>query len=245
MDAALLDEPSPVRAGARRARRDEDRHHVHRRAVLRPRGRRDLGREVRQRLGSGLRRVAPEQDLAHAGDPLGRAAPMGQLGDVARQRALGDAPLGRGGVLRLQLLDPAPVEHREPAQVDAHVAIVRVDPVLVEAVGRGERRVQPDRLAGLALAELGAGRREQERVGEAVGRLPAAGPGARRAPDQLQAGRDVPPLVGAAALQLDPVRALQVGEVGRLQEHVAELGEGEPLADPGLRPSPCRACTGS
>ena len=62
-----------------------------------------------------------------------------------------------------------------------------------------------------------------------MGRIPAAGLGACRASDQLKAGRDVAPLVGAAALQLDPVRATQVGEVGCLEKHVAELGEGESL----------------
>ena len=77
-----------------------------------------------------------------------------------------------------------------------------------------------------------------------MGRLAAAGLWACRASDQLEAGRDVAPLVGAAALQLDPVRATQVGEVGRLEQHVAELGEGESLRPSAPAPSPSSSMYG-
>ena len=46
-----------------------------------------------------------------------------------------------------------------------------------------------------------------------------------RPPDELETGRDVAPLVGAAHLQLHAHRAVEVPEVVRLQEHVAELRE--------------------
>ena len=51
---------------------------------------------------------------------------------------------------------------------------------------------------------------------------------AARPPDELEAGRDVAPLVGAAHLELDAHRPVQVGEVVRLEQHVAELRERQP-----------------
>ena len=53
-------------------------------------------------------------------------------------------------------------------------------------------------------------------------------PRSRGPPDELQAGRDVAPLVGAAHLQLDAHRPVEVREVVGLQQHVAELGERQP-----------------
>ena len=49
-----------------------------------------------------------------------------------------------------------------------------------------------------------------------------------RPPDQLEPGGDVAPLVGAAHLELDAERPVQVGEVVCLEQHVAELGERQP-----------------
>ena len=53
------------------------------------------------------------------------------------------------------------------------------------------------------------------------------------AADQLDAAGDVAPLVAAAELQRHAVVAVEVEEVHRLQQHVAELG----VADPGLEPA--------
>ena len=52
--------------------------------------------------------------------------------------------------------------------------------------------------------------------------------------DQLEAGRDVAPLVGAAHLQLDAEGPVQMPEVGRLEQHVAELRERQAAAEPRL-----------
>ncbi len=101
---------------------------------------------------------------------------------------------------------------REPAQVRADVAVVHVDPVLVERVRRRARRVQPDGVAALALAELRARRRQEQLVGDPVRRA-LVGLAARRPPDQLEARGDVPPLVRAAHLHLDAVLAVQRREV--------------------------------
>ena len=59
-------------------------------------------------------------------------------------------------------------------------------------------------------------------------------PGASSPPDQLEPGRDVAPLVGAAHLQLDAVLAVEGAEVGGLERHVAELGEREAALEPDL-----------
>ena len=211
---------------------DEERHDVDGLVALGPGGGRDLARRGRRASAASASIGSPPKRISLTRvDPLGRAPAVGPLRDRRGPARAGRAAALRGGrVLGLELLDPAPVEEGEPAQVDADVAVVGVDPVLVEAVRRGQGRVEPDRVAGLALAELRARRREQERVGQAVGGLGLAVRPAGRPPDQLEAGGDVAPLVGAAALQLDAVRATEVGEVGRLEEHVAELGEREPLA---------------
>ena len=50
---------------------------------------------------------------------------------------------------------------------------------------------------------------------------------AREPADQVDAGGDVAPLVAAADLQRAAVPAVEVQEVVRLQQHVAELGEGD------------------
>ena len=61
-----------------------------------------------------------------------------------------------------------------------------------------------------------------QRVDHAVGRAAAA-----HLADQLDAGGDVAPLVAAAGLQLAAFLVVQVEKVVGLQQHVAELGEGD------------------
>ena len=91
--------------------------------------------------------------------------------DVERERPLRRPALGRARGVALERLDPLARELGEPAQVGPDVAVVGVEPVLVERVGRRPGRVEPDRVADLALAELRARRRQQQLVGETVGRL--------------------------------------------------------------------------
>jgi hypothetical protein len=52
------------------------------------------------------------------------------------------------------------------------------------------------------------------------------------APDQLDPGRDVPPLVAPAELQRDTVASPELEEIVRLQQHVREFGVG----DAGIHP---------
>src|SRR4249919_1573894 len=56
---------------------------------------------------------------------------------------------------------------REEPQVATDVAIVRVNPELIEFVGRGQLRVEPYR-SRFRLAEFGTGRGGYEREGDAV-----------------------------------------------------------------------------
>ena len=49
------------------------------------------------------------------------------------------------------------------------------------------------------------------------------------APDQVDPGGDVSPLVRSPDLHLTPVTNVQLVEVVGLEEHVAELGERDPL----------------
>ena len=153
--------------------------------------------------------------------------------DVAREGTLRWPRFGRALGLSLQCLDRLTRELREPAQIRSDVPIIRVEPVLVEGVRRRALRVQPDRLAGLALAELRAGRREEQLVGEAVRRLgisvPTMGP-----TDEFQARRDVAPLVRPAHLHLHAHRPVEMLEVVCLQEHVAEFGERKAALKPDL-----------
>ena len=80
----------------------------------------------------------------------------------------------------------------------------------------GESQTVPD----FGLAELGAVGLGDERVDDTVDRVAA------HAADELHPGGDVAPLVAAAGLQLAAGDVVQVQEVVRLEQHVAELGEG-------------------
>jgi hypothetical protein len=116
-------------------------------------------------------------------------------------------------------------EEGEQLEEPFDVPVVGVQPELIEAVGAGALRIEPDVLA-LGLAELAAGGRREQGHHEAV-HLPAL-PFA----DQVGARRDVAPLVAAAHLQLAAVGLEQVPEVVRLDQHVAELGVRNALLHP-------------
>ena len=89
-----------------------------------------------------------------------------------------------------------------------------------ELVRAEHRRVEPDGVA-LGPAELLAGSIGDNRAGEHVDVHTA------HLVDQVQAGGEVAPLVGAAEFQRAVVFVKQVEEVVALQHLVAELGEGD------------------
>ena len=75
----------------------------------------------------------------------------------------------------------------------------------------------------LGLAVLGAVGLDDERRGEAPDLVAAD------LADELDAHGDVAPLVAAADLQVAAVVEVQAQEVVGLEQHVAELGVGDPL----------------
>ena len=126
--------------------------------------------EQRAQDGRIRDRIGREPGLGIGDRLAGRGFPVGPRRDVARQGALAPAgprapwppPISRASI-------SACGELGEPAQVGPDVPIVDVEPVLVEGIRRGQFRVQPDRLASLALPELGPRRGEEQLVGQAVG----------------------------------------------------------------------------
>ena len=116
-------------------------------------------------------------------------------GHLAGQHPLRLAPAGLRRVLGHRGGDPVEREEGEQLEVALDVAVVGIEPELVEVVGAGALGVEPD-VAGLALAELGARGGRDERKDQAV-HLPALA-----LAHQLSARGDVAPLVAAAHLQL-------------------------------------------
>src|SRR5579875_3677033 len=158
----------------------------------------DLGGEERQRLRGGARGGSAEQDRARLLGRRRRRGAVHERGHLAGQPPLALPLEGRlrvGGGHRPALLHR---EQRELEQEPLHVRVGHVHPVLEELVGRGAVGGEPHR-AVLALAELPAVRAEQQRPGEGVHVL------AFCLPDQVHAGQQVAPLVGAADLEFHAV----------------------------------------
>ena len=151
---------------------------------------------------------------------------MHHAGDTPGQMPLRPACCGVLEVLRHQHGDVGEAVEREPLQKLLHRRIVVLHPKLTEGERAGLGWVEPDRTLG-RLAELRAALPQEQGVAEPVGlrRRPILPPFS--ASDQLGAGGDVPPLIGTPHLQLDAVKLAQHQEVVALEQHVAELGEGE------------------
>src|SRR4051794_16990800 len=92
---------------------------------------------------------------------------MHERGDLAGELALWVTLLRFRNAGRLELRDPWRVEEREELQVPTRVAIIGVEPELVELVRRREIRIQPDRPC-LGLAELRPGCGRDQRHDDAV-----------------------------------------------------------------------------
>src|SRR2546430_17319038 len=103
----------------------------------------------------------------------------------------------------IQCLDLSATEEREEAQHLADIAIVRVDPKLIELERRRALRVEPDR-ARLSLAEFRARCRREKLEGEGMCL------GADRAANELDPRGDVAPLIAAAHLQRYRVALMQL-----------------------------------
>ena len=143
-------------------------------------------------------------------------------GDLFGQSLLQGTEVGCGLLLADECLDLLTGEGGEDLDVFLRIGIAHVEPELVELVGGGVAPVEPY-VAALGLAELAAIGLGDEGAdqGERFASLHTA--------DELGAGGDVAPLVGAAHLQAHALLAVEVQEVVALQQLVGELGEGHPF----------------
>ena len=134
---------------------------------------------------------------------------------------------GRSRDRLLERLDLRARHEREETEEAPRVPVVGVHPVLVEAVGTRDLRVEVHR-PRFRLPELRAARRRHQRQRQRVRLVPV------HRPDQLDPRGDVPPLVAAADLQRAPLAPVQLQVVVRLQQHVAELGVRDAALQPRL-----------
>ncbi len=146
-----------------------------------------------------------------------RSSPWTSRVNSAASAPLGDPPARIGKVLRLDAANLLLFQVREESQTAAHVGVVEIDPVLIEAIRTGPLRRKPEG-AGLRLPHLRPVAPGQERAGDAV-ELNAEHP-----PRQVDAGGDVSPLIAAAGLKPAAKLPLEMDEIVGLEEHVAELG---------------------
>src|SRR5260221_12076761 len=140
--------------------------------------------------------LAPaEEDAARRDHPAGGLVAVDPRGDLFGEEPLRRALTRVRGVRRHHGGDFFERAEGEDPEQALDVAVVAVEPVLVEAVRAGLRGIEPDVLT-LALAELTAVGGGEERTDQPVGRraLPAG--------DELDPGGDVAPLVAAPHLQL-------------------------------------------
>ena len=152
---------------------------------------------------------------------------MDARGHLARQSLLCFALLGSRLHQLVERLDLRPGQEREQSQVFPRVAIVHVDPVLIELVRRRARGIEPHR-SRFGLAELRPARGRNQRHGQRVRGL------SLDAPNQLQASGDVSPLIAAAHLERNSFAAVELQKIVCLQQHVRELSERDSAFDPRL-----------
>ncbi len=174
----------------------------------------DVGDIAGAKAGQG----AAEQGLRRLFGAGQRSFAVHHAGHFAGQALLRGAAFGMLGRDLLKIGNFVGAQPGEVLQVLADIGIIDVVPELVEAVGRGALRVEPDR-ARLGLAELGAVGFGHQRIDQPIGALP------ERAADQLDTGGDIAPLVAAASLKFAAVMLEEIGKIVSLQEHVAEFGE--------------------
>src|SRR5581483_10462396 len=166
---------------------------------------------------------AAEQDFAGADGFGGGVVAVDEVGDFLRQRFVGLARAGVGGVLLFEGFNAVAPEEGEEFEVTDDVAIVGADPELVEAVDAGFFGIEPDG-AGDGFAEFGAVGVGDEGEGEAVDGC------AEFFSAEVDAGGDVAPLIAATDLEFAVEFLAEVIEIECLEEHVAEFG----VADAGF-----------
>ena len=218
-----LNAPAGVSLGARQAAGHQ--HVDHLQSRRHPRARHPALRHLRNLLArSG---AFAEQRLARLDRLLGRWLAVYGAGYLPGQRPLGRAVAGVARLLRHHGRDAVEGQKGEELEVALDVAVVGIDPELVEVVRAGAFRIEPD-VSCFALSELGSGGGGDQGKDQAV-HLPPFAPF-----HQVAAGRDVAPLVAAADLKLAALRTEQVQVVVGLDQHVAEFGVGNAGLHPAL-----------
>ncbi len=147
---------------------------------------------------------------------------MDQRADLRRQLALGRALLGVLDRRAVELDDRLVGEKGEEPQVGTDHLVLRAKEELVQLVGTRPACVQPHR-PRLGLAELRAVGLHHEGGGQAEGL------GLAHLADEFDPHRDVPPLVAPPELEPAVEGVVEMEVVVGLEEHVAELGVGDPL----------------
>src|SRR5207253_3754932 len=97
-------------------------------------------------------------------------------------------------------------------------------PVLIELVRRRARSAAPHR-ALFGLSELRSTCSRYQRHRQRMRSL------SLHAPNELEAGGDISPLIAAAHLQRYAFAAIELQKIVRLQQHVGKLGKGDSTFD--------------
>ncbi len=160
---------------------------------------------------------------------------MHEIGQLLGQAALS---LTSGGAFpggRVELVDLVGVEERQQLQTPHDVGVRQIEEVLVPGVRRRHLRIEPHVAAAGRLAQLAPLRVGDQRCRQSVHLC------AVYSPNEVDPGHDVAPLVGAAHLKSNAVTLEELPVVGRLKQHVAELGVGDPLTlEPALHRLACQ-----
>lgn len=177
----------------------------------------DFADDIAKRVFGGVADFGTEEDLARAQRGLERGGAVDEAGHLAGEGFGRFAQVRLGGVGSFESLDLGAREEGEFTQVFADFGVLGVHEELVEFVGTGALRIEPHG-AALGFAELGTIGLGEEGEGEAVGG------DAEFFADELGAGGDIAPLVGAADLELAVVGLAEVAKIVGLKELVTELG---------------------
>jgi hypothetical protein len=169
------------------------------------------------------REFTAEKNFAGSDGFGGGLFTVDEIGHGFREGLMSHASAWIGGVLLLKRRDFIAGQECEKLQVTNDVAVIGVDPKLVEAIDAGLFGIDPDSTRH-ALAEFGAigiGDKRECETEDLSTKFFAA---------EITAGGNVAPLIAAADLQFAIKFLAQMVEIERLEQHVAEFS----VADAGF-----------
>src|SRR5260370_17003714 len=103
-------------------------------------------------------------------------------------------------------------------QISDRVAVISIQPELIDPVRRSQFRIQPHR-AGFGLPELHAGRGSDQRKYQTMR------PRTAQPANQINSGENVSPLIAAAHLQSATMPVIENEVIVGLQQWIAELSK--------------------